>query len=478
MTHVNQMTIDGKPVSSTEHFDVYNPSTGEVFDQAPSASLEQVDDAMTSADDAFRSWKLDDAFRVSKLQELAKAMMDNSAEIASDLAIENGKTAQLAGFEPAVAAGWLQYYAGLELPSEVLRDDDEAFVKVEHRPMGVVGAITPWNMPVALAFWKIAPALRAGNTVVLKPSPFTPFSSLRFGQIAADILPPGVLNVVSGGNEVGAAMTAHPTPRKISFTGSTASGKKVAIAAAADLKRVTLELGGNDPAIILDDVDVDAIAQQLFWGAFFNTGQGCVLVKRIYAHERIHDQLVEALAAIAKTTSVGDPVQMKDAALGPLATKFQAERIAELTADAVANGARVASGGKRLDSAGYFFEPTILYGLDNGTRIVDEEQFGPSLPIMSYTNLDDAIVRANSTTFGLSASVWSSDEERAMGVASQIDAGTTWINTHAILPPDVPFGGRKWSGVGVENGPAGLLSFMDVQVMHAARGAVGAPGVA
>jgi len=469
MTRIKHLTIDGKPVATDEHFDVYNPSTGEVFDQAPSASLEQLDEAMDSANEAFRSWKLDDDFRVSKLRELAKAMTDSTAEIAADLSIENGKTATNAAFEPAVSAAWLDYYAGLELPSEVLRDDDEALVKVERRPMGVVGAITPWNMPVALAFWKIAPALRAGNTVVLKPSPFTPFSSLRFGQIASEILPPGVLNVVTGGDELGAAITTHPTPRKISFTGSVASGKKVAVSAAADLKRVTLELGGNDPAIILDDVDVDAIAQQLYWGAMFNNGQGCVLVKRVYAHERIHDQLVEALAALAKATVVGDPAQVKDAALGPLATKFQAERVAELTAAAVSGGARVAAGGKRMDSPGYFFEPTILYGLEDGARIVDEEQFGPSLPIISYTDVDDAIARANATNFGLGASVWSADEERGRGIASQINAGTTWINTHAVLPPDVPFGGRGWSGIGLENGPWGMLSFMDMQVVHTSR---------
>lgn len=464
------MTINGKDALTHASFDVINPSTGEVHAQAPDATREQLDDAMSSAAAAFTTWRKDEGFRVQKMRELAKAMAEAAPAIAADLAAENGKTAELGMMESIVASAWLDYFAALEVPREIIRDDDEAMVEVLRKPLGVVGAITPWNIPVGLAFWKIAPALRAGNTVVVKPSPYTPLSALRFGQIAREILPPGVLNVVTGGDELGKWITSHPVPRKISFTGSVAAGKHVAVSAAEDLKRVTLELGGNDPAIVLEDADISQIAMPLFWSALFNNGQGCCLVKRVYAPESRYDELVEALAAIAGQITVGNPIEQPDVNLGPLATKFQYEKVSRLVEDAVAHGATIAAGGRPSDGRGYFYRPTILAGVSDGVGVVDEEQFGPVLPIVKYSTLDDALERVNAGTYGLGASVWTSDVDRGAEVGAQIDAGTTWINAHAALAPNVPFGGHRWSGLGVENGPWGLYSFTDIQVIHRNRG--------
>jgi len=304
--------------------------------------------------------------------------------------------------------------------------------------------------------------------MVLKPSPFTPLTSLRLGQLLRGVLPDGVLNVVSGGDELGAWMTAHPVPRKISFTGSVSTGKLVAAAAAPDLKRITLELGGNDPAIVLDDVEPAEIANKLFWGAFSNNGQVCSAIKRVYVPEARYDEYVEALAECARSVVVGDGMT-EGTQLGPINNKPQFDRIRELVKDAIAGGARAVAGGKPMDRPGYFFEPTILANIADGTRIVDEEQFGPALPIIAYSDVADALKRANSTHFGLSGSVWTADLERGIAIAGQIECGTAWVNAHLALAPHQPFGGAKWSGLGVENGPWGLLEYTEIQVLYRAK---------
>jgi acyl-CoA reductase-like NAD-dependent aldehyde dehydrogenase len=332
----------------------------------------------------------------------------------------------------------------------------------------VVAAITPWNFPLGLAMWKIAPALRAGNTIVLKPSPFTPLATLRLGQLMNEVLPPGVMNVVTGGDNLGAQMTAHPVPRKISFTGSVAAGKKVALSGAQDLKRITLELGGNDAAILLDDVDIADVAAKLVPLAFFNTGQACALPKRIYAPAHLFDEVAEAFAQVASGMTVGGP-DRPDAVLGPLSTRPQFDRVSELVADALDGGARALTGGHAVDGPGFFFEPTILTNVSEAVRIVNEEQFGPALPILPYDSVDDAVAAANDTNYGLCGSVWSSDADAATAVAERLECGSTFINTHAALQFDIPFGGSKWSGLGVENGLPGLLSFTEPQVVHRSR---------
>ncbi|MHB1913111.1 MAG: aldehyde dehydrogenase family protein, partial [Acidimicrobiales bacterium] len=397
------------------------------------------------------------------------AMFAAAGELGPILMAEQGKPLNEAATEAFAAGIWFKYYADLELPRQVIQDDDAAFAEVMRRPLGVVAAITPWNFPLVLASWKIAPALLAGNTMVLKPSPYTPLATLKMGEILAGILPPGVLNVVSGGDELGKWMTSHPVPRKISFTGSVATGKHVAAAAAPDLKRVTLELGGNDPAIVLDDVDPAAIADKLFWGAFQNNGQVCSAVKRVYVPERLYDDVVEALADRARRVKVGEG-STEGVQLGPINNKPQFDRVSELVADAIKGGAKAVTGGKAIEGNGYFFEPTILADVSDGTRIVDEEQFGPALPIISYRNLDDAVERANSTHFGLSGSVWSADPERGAEVAARLECGTAWVNSHLQLAPHQPFGGAKWSGIGVENGPWGFYAFTELQVIYRAKG--------
>jgi len=304
--------------------------------------------------------------------------------------------------------------------------------------------------------------------VVLKPSPFTPLATLKMGELLASQLPPGVVNVVSGGDELGAWMTSHPTVRKISFTGSVATGRAIAAAAAPDLKRITLELGGNDAAIVLDDADPAVIARDMFWGAFINCGQICAGIKRVYVPDALHDDLVEALAERARKVRVGEGTR-KGVQIGPINNRPQYERIKELVNDSLAAGGRAVAGGKPMDGDGYFFEPTILTGVSDGMRIVDEEQFGPALPIIPYRDLDDAIERANATQYGLCGSVWGSNLDRATEVSSRLECGTAYINAHLAIAPHLPFGGTKWSGIGVENGHWGLDEFTNLQVLYRSR---------
>jgi acyl-CoA reductase-like NAD-dependent aldehyde dehydrogenase len=465
------MTAAGGAVPTAQTFGVINPATGEVFAEAPECSKEQLDAAFESAAKAQRDWASDEGARRAALIKVAEALMGAAGTLSPIITAEQGKPIDQANIEVFGSAVWCQYYAGLETPPEVIQDDDNATVEIVHRPLGVVAAITPWNFPLILAFWKIAPALLAGNTLVLKPSPFTPLSSLKVGELLRGVLPDGVLNVVSGGDELGAWMTSHPMPRKVSFTGSIETGKKVAQSAAPDLKRVTLELGGNDAAIILDDADPAAVAKGVFDGAFANNGQVCSAVKRVYVPESLHAQVVDALVEHAKAAKVGEGNE-PGVQLGPINNAPQYERVGELVADAIAGGATAATGGAPMDRPGYFFEPTILTNISDGVRIVDEEQFGPALPVISYRNVEDAIERANSTNFGLSGSVWGADVARAREIAGRLECGTAWVNTHLALAPNQPFGGFKWSGVGVENGPWGLAEFAEVQAVYTRKAAL------
>ena len=466
------MTIGGDSVPAGESFGVHNPATGDVFAHAPECSRTQLDAAFDSAAKAYPDWKADEAARRAALLKMADVLLASAGEIAPVLTAEQGKPLGEANIEVFAAAIWCQYFANLETPSQTIQDDADALVDVVRRPLGVVAAITPWNFPLTLAFWKIAPALLAGNTMVLKPSPFTPLATLKTAELLRSALPPGVLNVVSGGDDLGAWMTGHPVPRKVSFTGSIETGKKVAQSAAPDLKRVTLELGGNDPAIVLDGTDPAWAAKAIFAAAFNNNGQVCSAIKRVYVPENIYDDVVDALASHASSTKVGDGTE-PDSQLGPINNAPQYERVKELVADAISGGAQAVTGGHAMDRPGYFFEPTILAGLTDGTRIVDEEQFGPALPVISYRDVNDAVERANATHFGLSGSVWGPDVDRASEVAGQLECGTAWVNTHLALGPAQPFGGFKWSGIGVENGPWGLAEFSELQVVHRSRSADG-----
>jgi acyl-CoA reductase-like NAD-dependent aldehyde dehydrogenase len=459
------MLIDGRLVRTAERDDVINPALGASFASCPRATEAHVIEAVGAADRAYPTWRKDEALRRQKLGECAAAIQGRAQEIATLLSQEQGKPLAAAMGEVFGAAMWFGYYAGLEVVPEVILDDDEKKIQIVRKPLGVVAAITPWNYPVILLAWKLAPAFLAGNTVVAKPSPFTPLSSLLVAEILKDILPSGVLNVLTGGGELGAALARHPAVRKISFTGSVATGKKVMGYAADDLKRVTLELGGNDPAIVLDDVDPARVVDSLFWGAFQNSGQICTAIKRLYVHEKVYRPIVQGLVERAKAVKVGNGLE-PDTQLGPINNKMQFDKVVGLVADAGKRGARIEVGGARLEGPGYFYPPTIVTEVHAGMPLVDEEQFGTALPVISYRDLDDALAQANRTHYGLGASVWTADPERGEALVQEIESGTGWVNQHLDVTPFAPFGGCKWSGLGYENGKWGYQEFTEMQVVN------------
>lgn len=461
----SSMLINGQMVNTPEQDPVINPALGEAFATCARATTAHVNDAVEAAALAFKAWRKDEAFRRQKLSECAAALQGRAPEIGQLLSQEQGKPLTAATVEVFDAAMWFSYYAGLQIEPEILSDDAEKTIQVVRKPLGVVAAITAWNFPVSLLSWKFAPALLAGNTVVAKPSPFTPLSSLMIGEIFREILPPGVVNFITGAGELGAVLAQHPHVRKISFTGSVATGKKIMGYAVEDLKRVTLELGGNDPAIVLDDVNPDAVIDGLFWGAFTNTGQVCCAIKRLYVHEDVYERIVAGLVDRAKTTKIGNGLE-PDVQLGPINNQMQLEKVMGMVEKARKDGARVETGGARLESKGYFYPPTIVTDAHAGMTLVDDEQFGPALPIIKYKHLDAALEQANRTHYGLGASVWSGDVKRAQAVVQQIDAGTGWVNQHGDITPYAPFGGSKWSGIGYENGKWGYDEFTELQVVN------------
>lgn len=458
------MTIDGASVGS-ETVGVINPATEQPWAEVPEATTGELDAAFAAAAKAFPSWSSDDSARRDAMRKAAEVVMGAVDEFAQILVKEQGKPLADATGEAQGTSAWIGYFADLEIPEqEIITEGAVAQVRY---PLGVVAAITPWNYPLIQAAWKFAPALRAGNTVVLKPSPYTPAATLRLGELLQEVLPPGVLNIVSGGDEVGIAMTKHPEAAMVSFTGSVAAGKAVQAAVAPDLKRVTLELGGNDPAILLDDVDPAAIAEDLFWAAFTNNGQVCGVAKRVYVPEAIYTQVGDALAKVADSTAVGEGTQ-DGVRLGPINNRPQYERVSSLLDSAVSAGATVRAGGAKVGDAGYFIQPTILTDVPTGHDIIDEEQFGPVLPLVPYTDLDSVIEEVNTSKYGLGGSVWSSDPNHALAVGRRLKVGTVYINGHAINHgPHVPFGGARWSGIGVENSLAGLEEYTQRQIIYA-----------
>jgi acyl-CoA reductase-like NAD-dependent aldehyde dehydrogenase len=459
------MLIAGRLVNTTEQDPVINPAFGEPFATVPRATKAHVDEAVEAAAQAYRTWRRDQAFRRAKLNECAAALQGRATDIAAVLSQEQGKPLAAATMEVFGAAMWLSYYAGLQIEPEMLSDDAEKRIQIVRKPLGVVAAITPWNFPVILLAWKLAPAFLAGNTVVAKPSPFTPVTSLMVGDILKDILPAGVLSIVSGAGPLGADLAQHPHVRKISFTGSVATGKKILGYAVEDLKRVTLELGGNDPAIVLDDVDPAKVVDGLFWGAFQNSGQVCTAIKRLYVHEKVYEPIVSALTERARRTRVGNGLE-EGTELGPINNAMQLERVMGMVEEARRDGAKVLTGGARPEGGGYFYPPTIVTDVRPGMRLVDEEQFGTALPIIRYKDLGDALEQANRTHYGLGASVWTSDVRRGEELVQELESGTGWVNHHMDITPFAPFGGAKWSGLGYENGKWGYEEFTELQVVN------------
>ncbi len=468
MTDAFTLTIDGKQLPAGEAFEVYDPATGAVVAMAPAASADQLDAAVAAARRAFAAWSTrPQADRNAAVVRMAEIIEANAAELAELTTREQGKPLGGLGsqWEIGGAIAWTRYTASLELPVETIQDDDAARVTLHRKPIGVIGSITPWNFPVMIAIWHIMPAIQAGNTVVLKPSPNTPLATLRLGELLQSALPPGVLNVVTGRNEIGQAMADHPGIDKIIFTGSTATGRKVMASGAANLKRLTLELGGNDAGIVLADVDLDASIEKLFWGIFINNGQTCAALKRLYVHDSVYDDVCERLVAFATNVVTGNGL---DAAshLGPVQNPMQFERVKSLVERAKREGARVLCGGEPLDGPGSFYPVTILADAKDGMAIVDEEQFGPAIPVIRFTDLDDVVAKANASENGLGGSVWSSDTEKARTIAARLECGSVWINNHGAIRPDAPFGGVKQSGIGVEFAALGLAECTSVQVIH------------
>ncbi|WP_203715331.1 aldehyde dehydrogenase family protein [Asanoa siamensis] len=464
------MTIGGAAVSGRSSFEVVNPTDEALIAYAPECTREQLDHAVLAARTAARTWAaVPFAQRRRLLHEMADVIDAHVDELGRLVTAEQGKPSAVAAAEVAGLAYWLRETAALTLPETVNEDSGERLSVTRRVPLGVVAAITPWNYPMGQLSFKLGPALLAGNTVVVKPSAFTPLSTLRLGELLRDVLPAGVLTVVSGSGDLGAWLSGHPGIDKVSFTGSTATGRAVMAGAAPTLTRITLELGGNDPAIVLPDVDVPSMAEKLFWAAFSNTGQICLAVKRVYIHADIYDELTRSLADYAATIRMGDPTQ-EGTQLGPISNRRQYETVLDLIEDCRRQGHTFLTGGTPAPRPGFFVPVTLVDNPPEESRIVREEQFGPVLPLLRFDDVDDVVARANAGEYALGASVWSADPDAALAIARRLDAGTVWVNEIMHLTPQVAFGGRKQSGIGVESGHEGLLEFTEAQTITVRRG--------
>jgi phenylacetaldehyde dehydrogenase len=447
---------------------ILNPATGEAVGEAPVHSLGFLEEAVATAVGTQPVWAaLGHDARSAALLKAADAVERSAEELAQLLSREQGKplNGPNARFEVGACAAWLRATANTLLEPETIVDDGQTRAELHYKPIGVVGAIGPWNWPMMITIWQIAPALRMGNAVVVKPSEYTPLSVLALVKVLNEELPEGILSVVSGSRDVGARLAGHPAIGKVMFTGSTATGKAIIKSSADTVKRLTLELGGNDAGIVLPDADPKAIAEDIFWGAFINTGQTCAALKRLYVHTDIYDAVCEELATVAKAMPMGNGLDENNV-LGPLQNKAQYDIVATLVQAAKDSGARVLLGGNPDTSQpGYFYPTTLVADIDNNNPLVTEEQFGPALPIIRYNTIDEAVEKANGLDVGLGASVWSSNPAAARDVATRIQAGTVWINKHGAVDPRIPFGGAKQSGYGLEFGVEGLKALGIPQVI-------------
>ena len=448
---------------------IHDPATGEVIGRAPEDGEAVLDAAIGRAYAAQPQWEsIGHAARSRYLVAAADAVDAHAEELSRLLSREQGKplNGPNARFEVGACSAWLRTSASLVLDTAVLVDDGETHAELRYRAAGVVGAIGPWNWPMMIAVWQLAPALRMGNTVVVKPSEYTPLSVLALVHVLNEVLPADVLIAVSGGRDVGARLASHPDIDKLMFTGSTATGRRIIEGSAGNFARLTLELGGNDAGIVLPGTDARAIAQDLFWGAFINTGQTCAALKRLYVHDSVYEDVVEALAEIARNTPMGNGLDENNV-LGPIQNKQQFEIVSRLVEDARERGARIVTGGSPASELGELFYPiTLVADIEDGAALVDEEQFGPALPIIRYTDVEDAIARANGLDVGLGGSVWANSRDEARAVASRVQAGTVWINSHGGVHPLIPFGGVKSSGYGLEFGVEGLKAVAVPQVIN------------
>lgn len=464
--------IDGEMVETAQTMDVVNPANEEVIGVVPACGKDELDRAVAAARRAFKTWsKTPIEERRAAIQTISGIIKENADELHRLLTAEQGKPHQQAMGEVIGASMMVGAQSSLDLEDEVNEDSDTRLSRTRRVPVGVVGGIVPWNFPVMMAMQKIAPAMLSGCTIVLKPSPFTPLTTLRIAELIKDAAPAGVINVITGEDSLGPMITEHPDIDKITFTGSTATGKKIMEGASRDLKRITLELGGNDASIVLPDADVEKVAEQLFWSSFSNAGQICVAAKRVYIHEDIYDDLSQAIAEYAKTVKVGDGSQ-QGTGVGPIQNKKQYERVLELVQDAKDQGYKFLVGGDHDPNVpGYYVPITILDNPPEDARIVAEEQFGPVMPLMKFSSDEEVIERANNSDYGLAGAVWTKDTDRGVRIAEQLETGTVWINEYLHLSPFAPFGGHKQSGFGAEYGKEGLLEFTYPQVITVRKNA-------
>ncbi|PNP60643.1 hypothetical protein FNYG_14627 [Fusarium nygamai] len=450
--------IDGKPSITKETRYTVNPANLQPKEEVPVATKDDLDHAVDVARKAFRTWsKVSYEDRRSAVLAFADAVEQVKTDF-RDLLVPQ------ADAESDATVAWIRGLAHIELPEDVIEDDDKRTIITRYVPIGVVGAIIPWNFPFLLAASKITPALLTGNVVIIKPSPFTPYCGLKLAELAQQFFPPGVVQSLSGDDRLGPWMTSHPGIDKISFTGSSTTGKLVLQSAARTLKRATLELGGNDPAIIFPDVDVDKVAEKIAFYTFLNSGQICIALKRIYVHESIYEQFRDAMVKHVKTYTLGDGSQ-EGISHGPVQNSMQYEKVKTFFEDIEKQGWKVAIGGKIDPSPGYFITPTVIDRPPEDSRIVVEEPFGPIVPLLSWKDEEDVIARANNSLMGLGASIWCNDLKKAEKAAREIQAGSVWINTHFDLSPMAPFGGHKESGLGVEWGINGLKELCNVQTL-------------
>ena len=458
-----EMRIGGKEVSSPDDtwIMVKNPATGELIDRVPAGSAGDVAEAVDAAAAAFADWKKKGMReRGMILVHAAGKVRDQHRDLARLLTMEQGKPLREAIDEVRGYANILEYYAGISAqPSgEAIRLGAAGDAFVVREPLGVCGAIIPWNMPVIIMGWKIGPALLAGNTMVLKPASTTPLTNLRLAGILDEAgLPPGVLNVVTGsGGDVGESLVRHPEVKKISFTGNGVTGRRIRELASAQVKDLTLELGGSDPMIVMDDADIDKAVEGALRGRFYNAGQVCTAVKRLYLHEKIAGVFVQKLKTRVSALNVGNGLGPKTD-MGPLNSAEQRDRIVQMVdRTREQNSGTVVTGGTVLRGkayeSGYFYHPTLVTDVAPDSCLITEELFGPVMPVITVSDLDDAIVRANASRYGLGASVWTKNLHTAKRVFDEVQAGVIWVNRHLTIPPEVPFGGTKESGIGRENG--------------------------
>jgi len=470
VTSKYQLVIDGKHVASTQTFPVLNPANESVVAQCPQGTVELVDRAVAAARRAFPRWAATpDAERVAKLNEIVDLIAANHTELSALVTREQGKAQNGPGanFEVGACGDWTRATAAIELPVELIEESDTGRIELHRKPVGVVASITPWNWPLVIAVWHVMPAIRVGCTVVIKPSPYTPLSTIRLVELMNQVLPPGVINVVTGDADVGNRMTSHPDVDKVVFTGSMATGQAVMKNASATVKRVTLELGGNDAGVILPGTDIDPLMENLFWGCFINAGQTCAALKRLYVHEDQYEDVCRKLADYAGQIPVGDGME-ETTLIGPLSNDMQYQKVIAMVDDAKAKGARILCGGEPSDGPGYFYPLTVIADATEDMRVVNEEQFGTVIPVIKYTSVDDTIDKANALDAGLGGSVWSNDPARAAALAQRLECGTAWVNQHGTIHPMAPFGGVKGSGFGVEFGVEGLKEYTTVQIVNIA----------